>query len=666
MTAKTTKLLFATLITCYSFFSFAQGSDKYSVSTEVEVDANTPSIKLLLADDDKQTSFDVFRKDFGSSVTWDTIKMGATGNNLTDTDVTLGFMYEYHIVKHRSDGINGHGYVTTGIEIEAGHHRGSLLLLIDSALYDSIQEELKTLRMDLVGDGYHLLEYVVPGSMDHIALKAEIAKVRAANDDLCDLYILGHVAVPYSGIYCEDNYWVVPPDGHKEGSGDHCGAWPADVYYAIIDGNWTDSYTVTDGTRSFTRNEPNDGKFDQIVLPGNVEYALGRVDLSNLPKFSKSEIQLTKQYLSKTHRYRHGESKPVMKALVDENFGANAQEAFGSAGYRSFGAMVGLDNINTNDYMSTLKDEQYLIAHGTGPGSFTSCGGVGTTDNFVNNQGAAYFNMLFGSFFGNWNVNNNFLRAPLAVENGGLTNAWSGRPNWHLYALALNKPIGYCTKTTQNNKDTYITPGFFANQIHVALMGDPTLRMNMYEGPTNLNATSESWNQRVKLSWTAPENDAVDGYNVYYSQDSMGPFVKANSELVTTTSYNMPSPLKGKVYFMVRAQRLETTHSGSFHNLSQGIFTSLDDLSTVGINAQLAKVDAFKVYPNPSNGLTYLNYTAEGNAVEFQLIDMKGAILKQEVLKGFGSQTHIVDLSDYPAGLYLIKVNNQSQRLILK
>ena len=69
------------------------------------------------------------------------------------------------------------------------------------------------------------------------------------------LFLLGHVPVPYSGN--------INPDGHP----DHQGAWPADGYYADMDGTWTDisvNNTVATGTRN--DNVPGDGKFDQSIF----------------------------------------------------------------------------------------------------------------------------------------------------------------------------------------------------------------------------------------------------------------------------------------------------------------------------------------------------------------------------------------------------------------
>lgn len=646
-----------------SFQGFSQGSENYCVTAQAVANSAGTSITLNFVERTSTDSIIVYRKDFGTTSWSLLVNLGSNVLTYEDKTISNGKMYDYFIARIGKDGTIARGYLTAGANVQPIHDRGAVLLLIDSMIHANIQDELSTLRMDLVGDGNQVLEYVVSPSEDHIAIRAKIKEYKSNYSNLEHVYILGHVAVPYSGVYCEDTYANVPPDGHDADNGAHCGAWPSDVYYGELDGNWTDNRTVTTGTRALNRNEPDDGKFDQIFIPGTVTLGIGRVDLSNLPKFSKTEIELTKQYIQKVHDYRFGISKPVGKALIDENFQAKTHGPFAASGYRFFGAVVGNDSVNTNDYMTTLKDEQYIMAYGTGPGSFTSAGGIGTTDNYVANQGAAYFNMVFGSFFGDWNVANNFLRAPLAVDNGGLTNAWAGRPNWHMYPMALNQTIGYCTQLTQNNKTTY-DPGFFPAQIHIALMGDPTLRLHVMAAPSDVVVTSKDNNEKVSLSWTA-SNASVDGYNVYYSHDSLGPYTKANASLITGTSFEHTAPHNGKVYYMVRAQRLESTYSGSFYNLSQGSFGSVDGLINLSVDKTLVEVDDLKAYPNPSNGLVDVQFVARnsGNKI-LQVIDLQGNVLQEMVLEANGFQKQSIDLSQYAYGLYLIKVNNQTVRVL--
>jgi hypothetical protein len=73
---------------------------------------------------------------------------------------------------------------------------------------------------------------------------------------------------------------------------------------------------------------------------------------------------------------------------------------------------------------------------------------VGSTSDFANGPVKSVFNMLFGSYFGDWENQNNFLRASIAAEGYTLTNCWAGRPNWHFHHMALGETIGYGTRLT--------------------------------------------------------------------------------------------------------------------------------------------------------------------------------------------------------------------------
>ena len=89
----------------------------------------------------------------------------------------------------------------------------------------------------------------------------------------------------------------------------------------------------------------------------------------------------------------------------------------------------------------------------------------------MNDSLSSVFTMLFGSYFGDWNYQNAFLRMPLTQGNT-LTNAWAARPNWHFYHMAMGENIGYSTKLTQNTSSLYVTNSvynFFHNRINVNL-----------------------------------------------------------------------------------------------------------------------------------------------------------------------------------------------------
>ena len=180
--------------------------------------------------------------------------------------------------------------------------------------------------------------------------------------------------------------------------------------------------------------------------------------------------------------------------------------------------------------------------------------------------------MLFGSWLGDWDSEDDLQRAVLATQSYGLACAWSGRPHWFLQHMALGAPIGYSTLLTQNNRE-----GLYRNemnngagQIHVALMGDPTLRMHVVAPPTGLEAKSAGAD--LELVWESA-GSATDGYNVYRADKPHGPYARLNAMPVKGTSFVAKDPSPASTY-MVRALRLETSGSGTYYNLSQGSFVT--------------------------------------------------------------------------------------------
>jgi hypothetical protein len=260
------------------------------------------------------------------------------------------------------------------------------------------------------------------------------------------LFLLGHVPVPYSGN--------LNPDGHP----DHQGAWPADVYYGDVNGIWTDasvSSPTNAGAAARTQNVPGDGKFDQSVLPSAMELQVGRVDLWGMTSFALSETQLLKNYLDKDHNYRKKLTTVANAGVIDDNFGYFNAEAFAANGFKTFSPLVNAGNVLSADYFTSMTGGNgYQWSYGCGGGSYTSAGGIGQTTNFASSNLQGTFTMLFGSYFGDWDVPNNFLRAPLC-QGRTLTSVWAGRPHWALHHMGMGENIGYSAWVTQNNSNTY-------------------------------------------------------------------------------------------------------------------------------------------------------------------------------------------------------------------
>ena len=533
-----------------------------------------PSITLTWLEDSSgtATNYTVSRMREGEVSFKEVASLSATNTSFVDADVSPKVRYEYEILK-RSTNHTGVGYVYSGIDIPATEARGTLILIAEKTVATELQPELTRLMQDLEGDGWKVLRADVLADETVASVQSLIESYCQENpDEVKSIFLFGHVPVPYSGF--------VVPDGHNP---DHLGAWPADLRYAC-QGTWTDIRT-----KSISPSDPRnqnlfgDGRFDQSTLPGAMTLQLGRVDLSSLPSSELSEIELLRQYLNKNHSYRHGLGKFLDQGILYDGFGSYGGEALAASGWRNFAPLFGLFStreVGPEEFLQASQSSKFLFGYACGPGTYGSLLGVGTSSEVLHAESFPVFSMLFGSYFGDWDSTDNFLRATLATKSGGLTSCWAGRPSWYFHHMALGEPIGYSTYITQGNSGRYKLPGYGREMVHVALMGDPTLRLHVLSPPSRLTGRVRSGS--VMLSWEQSE-DAVDGYNIYRLNGS-GTYTRLNSKPVLETAFeDETARASGLAHtYMVRAEKLETRGGGSYHNLSQGIFRkiSLSNLKT--------------------------------------------------------------------------------------
>jgi hypothetical protein len=583
----------------------AQSVSDYAVLLSATVQTNPARIMLSWPADSWATNYTLYRKTRDATSWGAATTLATNATNYADTSVASGNAFEYWVSKVGRNYYAGDGYIYAGIQVPLVESRGKVILLADNTFTASLAMELNRLEQDLAGDGWTVLRHDVPrmavdpantNSSVWAARASEIASLKALittdyNADPSNVkavFLFGHLPVPYSGN--------LAPDGHAN----HQGAWPADAYYGDMNGTWTDSAVDTSGNSPIPSdrrnwNVPGDGKFDQIVLPASVELQVGRVDLANLPAFSKNEGELLRQYLNKDHYFRHQFVTAERRGLIDDNFGTFSGEAFAVSGWRNFAPFFGATNTFSGGWLTTLATQSYLWGYGCGGGTYTSASGVGTTFQLATNDPGVVFTMLFGSLFGDWDSQNNFLRAPLATPTYTLTCAWAGRPYWEFHHMALGETIGFSALLTQNNSTTY-SANIGLHWIHIALMGDPTLRMHPVAPPSSL-AVSTNISGGVTLSWNA-SSDAVAGYHVYRAPTVTGPFTRLTSALLTGTNYT--DTLVSSNVYMVRAVKLEVSASGSYYNPSQGIFQSLD--TTFGAPAIfLFQPTNNAIFPAPAN-----------------------------------------------------------------
>jgi hypothetical protein len=495
---------------------------------------------------------------------------------------------------------------------------------------------------DLTGDGWEVVRHEVSRGDSVAHVKSIILdEFQAHPETIRSVFLLGHVPVPYSGD--------LNPDGHP----DHKGAWPADIYYGNLTGNFTDTFVNNPwAARPENQNIPGDGKFDQSIIPLDVTLEVGRVDLWNMPAFSLSEGELLRRYLDKDHNFRNKDFTAIPRGLIDDHFGAFSGEAFAGSGWRNFAPLVGSDSIDELPFFSTLSQDSYLWSYACGGGWYQGAGGVGTTADFAADTVKSVFTMLFGSYFGDWDSPDNFLRAPLASAGYALTSCWAGRPHWQVHHMGMGENIGYSAKLTQNNSLTYYY-NYARHFVHIALMGDPSLRMHVVAPVPEIEVTT--LHSTTTVSWL-PSPEPVLGYYVYRASGEFGKYERLHSDMITATTFVDPEPLAGMNHYMVRAVKLEQSPSGSYYNLSCGKTDSVTVVLGYQENVS-SELNQIRIFPNPGSDKVFVTIPAECEGfVRLLVTDLSGKmVLTHQVSYQQTDGPVPLNIQSLPAGVYLLR-----------
>ncbi|MBI3416318.1 MAG: VCBS repeat-containing protein [Verrucomicrobia bacterium] len=551
-----------------------------------------------------------------SNTAWQNLVTNLTTLTFTDSTVASGTRYDYRfygLLTNQNPAItnlmSSTVAVTNGPPIE---NRGKIVLLIDNTIVSPLDAQIAQLRQDLIGDGWMVVTNHVPRHIDDYSssnsyqtnawnitnvIKPYILGVYT-NDPVNTkaVYLLGHVAVPYSGYR--------PADGHVTTASTgpiHVGAWATDLYYGdvtndVAGADWTDS-TANHTSVYFAENVnvPGDGKFDNDFCPSRLELAVGRVDFARLPSFgtsnqtSTAEINLLAQYLTKVHRYRHnltaaGSSIPwrTGMAYLTRNDLWSSYETPLRLARTLYGDLP--DNVAIGDpYFQRTEPHVWGFAYGSSGQDRISYGDPifeHTTASlaFAANEAKIGFYVLGGSFFGDWNLTDDFLRANLATANYGFA-AMYRLPNalrWDFANLELGEHLGAAQVRTVNYLDYALYSPANAGKA-VSLQGDPTLRSHVCAPVQSLTGMPNSG--EVFLSWSAGSTNTV-AYRVYKAPAGSNVFSPISSFFSSPTSFTDSIYTSGQTY-MVRAFEVVKRGAvlsaygigtGSYTNVSQGIY----------------------------------------------------------------------------------------------
>jgi len=658
-------LLLFTAISFY-FIGSSQSVKDVSIQVQAKVQGNN-LINLTWQATSNASNYRVSRRVLGSTDNWVTLKDNIASSTTQYADATgdVGVSYEYFVFKnHANPAMRGYGYAASGMSVPALHKSGDLLLLIDSAVYSNLQSTVEdTLIIDLIGDGWTVETRKIGVGENPVSLKSKIKNWYSSGKVNPHVYLFGHVPVAYSGDFGGGSAVDNPPDAHVP---DHNGCWATDAYYSDMNGTWTDLVTNVGSSKPWGKNLPGDGRFDQHRVPDKTaEVAVGRVDLYDLPGISSDQNALLANYIHKAHLWKHGKTIVPKKALIADRLQWFGGEAPGRTGWMNLPGLVGSDNIveNTNYFPHFKEGNTYLFSQVTSSAGYTSISGIGSMTNLKDTV-YSVFNTFFGSYFGDWDNRNNFLRAAIASKTHTLTSIWNGRPSWYYQSLGMGNTFGQITKTSISNSGAYFIYNNFLNGVQINLMGDPTLKIHRIQPATNFTGSKSGGDREVSLTWTASTEPNVLGYYVYRSTTNQknAEYELVNKDLITSTTYTDKQPYYGTSHYMIRPVKLEDRASGTYYNLGQGSFTEVMGVESGNFYTDIKESleDQCIVYPNPSKGAVFISKSFNGDYDYF----VRNAI--SAILFSGSSNEIIQKLSIENPGIYFIKIMDRNGRSTVK
>lgn len=558
----------------------AQDSKNYAVMIETKIDDTgfAPQIVVSWQNDTLANKYIISRRNFEDGSFQKLAELSGGANTYSDLDVPYQKTVEYEVEKiftYENEKISTKSYKAISWDANLVESKmKKILILVDYTITNSIEGIFKKYISTLNTEGWNVIVREVPRVLDFnakavLSNKELIKAIAKQNPDMTSVLILGRIAVPYSGDYA--------PDGH----GDlHKGANPTDAFYADLDShNWTDS-SVSDTKSDYPRqfNIVNDGKWDQSYIPGKVELAIGRVDLYDLPFYEESEVNLIIDYLQKDIDYRTGKLTADNDAILYDGF-ADYKAGYAADGWNNLSALYGRDNIVEKRVREELVKNSYKMVYANAPGWFDNLYDAIYAIDIAKTGYKAIHNILFGSFNLDWDSENNLLRSVIASKPMALTAVWGTRPFWTYYKLGLGETFGQVLVSTQNNKLEYGYPSSSYNGgVHIALMGDPTLRLVNENILKSIEVNIDN-NKIVGITTKVIDSTYIYGYQLLLPNKS------AEYEIVKTEYFNVPKQIEFNIntkdidnsenYDMtgaiVRPIVLVKNNSGRFYFLGNGL-----------------------------------------------------------------------------------------------
>ncbi len=663
-------VLFASTLFCQIEATFNYNTEGQRVClVEVSVTNNPPTATLHFLDANLNNNHPtaVYRRNlYGAGADWtlQVSNLPPGTSSWTDTNVNAGEVWEYQVRRTNNNG-DALGYATAGIYYDQSNYKGQLLLLISNNLPIALPNEINRLKKDLTGDGWYVKELFVDEGNRDLDDGAAVVQVKNAittvfndaptNDKPKVLFVLGNVPLPRSGQGLQS------PDGHIESTG----ARGSDSYYADIDGIFTDTatYDIPQQGISLIKNFPGDFRWDQDLIPTELELAFGRVSFLNATTgIDADETASMKQYLDRLHDYRHVNSgtKIGTKTGFNETGYSNSTDA----SYRCLPALSGTNNIAPSGITMQEGHNQWVADNGPLMWYMSNQHIPSLLEWDTVGMDALVYSSDQSNFgYGdtpNYGANNPWqastIRRLLSYDSKCLITLWTTSAINVFQQAGVGEPLGVSCKyimdhnTTNQNYEkvaqNWDEPAWW-NRTHFNFFGDPSLRLYQTFPPSDLQVSTNSTG--FTLEWTASIDQDLVGYHVFKSDSEFGKYQRITGAApIANTSFVDPFYQYGD-WYMVRAVAEEASGSGVFLHPSQGVFVQGQLASSENI---LSLNVIVAVTPNPASD--WLHVSSEKAMDRLEIWDASGRLVLEEKMTGWSNAE--IAIQDLPKGTYYLKV----------
>lgn len=430
-------------------------------------------------------------------------------------------------------------------------------------------------------------------------------------------------------------------------------------------------YDGSNWVNIFQRTSDDCGRWSKIVCP---EPSHAKINISN---YINGNLQLKFIYedgnewaywaaFDNVHIYNPIAYYPISK-INTVDFNGVADSLYVNAWIS--GTVAGMDLKSNDGYSFTVIDQS------SGSQAGISIYGISDVDNYVVNETDS---LLLRGIVNQSNGLQQFVVDSI-VQVGSNKNLAA-----HRLVSILNEGTESQLIRMKNLSVTSIDP--LHNFVYLSTGAD-TIRMKVEENTAVDNLTFQLGNKICLIKGIGGQADSTDPYLGDYIITPMrasdiafgisSPIDLGNDTIVcASANFTLDAGAGFSAYRWNTGdttQVVSVSQADSIYVLTAINASGCESVDSIKVNVQICSALAdiskdmdLEIFPNPTSGLIHFRANALQSSLEIHLLDYSGKLLLKQFFKEKNAEVRTLDLSDYPRGIYLLKLKSRDSIEIRK